>query len=109
MRIAVVGSRNLCFYEFEKFFPNEEYEIISGGARGIDSCVKEYAKKNDIIFTEILPQYNIYGRAAPIIRNRIIADLSDLVFAFWDGKSKGTKNVIDYCRKTNKKVKIIYL
>jgi hypothetical protein len=30
-----------------------------------------------------------------------------LVVAFWDGKSRGTKHVIDYTEKTGKYLKII--
>lgn len=79
---------------------------MSGGARGIDTCAREYAEKNRIKLTEFLPQYEKYGRSAPLKRNLQIIDYADLVLAFWDGNSKGTKYVIEQCKKQNKEIKI---
>ena len=36
------------------------------------------------------------------MRNKLIVDSADFVLAVWDGKSKGTKSVIDYCKKQGK-------
>lgn len=52
--------------------------------------------------TEFLPDYKTYGRAAPIVRNKLIVSYADVVYAFWDGRSKGTKYVIDLCAKLGK-------
>lgn len=49
---------------------------------------------NNIKFTVFLPDYNKYGKAAPLKRNLEIIDYSDIVLAFWDGKSHGTRHVI---------------
>ncbi|MBQ4115903.1 MAG: hypothetical protein IJD37_00855, partial [Clostridia bacterium] len=48
-------------------------------------------------------EYQIYRKNAPLVRNRAIVDYSDVVLVFWDEISRGTKYVIDYCRKTGKK------
>lgn len=53
-----------------------------------------------------LPEYSRYGRGAPLKRNFQIIGYSDLVIAFWDGQSKGTKNVIENCKKLNVKVDV---
>ncbi len=45
MKIAIIGSRNLIVNDLENYLPADTYEIVSGGARGIDSCAREYAKK----------------------------------------------------------------
>ena len=102
MKVGIVGSRNLEVYDLENYIPAECEKIISGGAVGIDKCAADYAIKKDIELEEILPDYKKYGRAAPIVRNKIIVDKSDIIFAFWDGCSKGTKMVIEYCKKTDK-------
>lgn len=99
MKIAVIGSRSLTVSNLSSYLPQETTEIVSGGAKGIDICAKSYAIKNGLKITEFLPDYNKYGRAAPIIRNDLIIDYSDEVFAFWDGHSRGTKYVIEQCRK----------
>ena len=82
-------------------------EIVSGGARGVDSCAAEYARNNGIKLTEFLPKYRLYGHAAPIIRNREIVDYADRIVVFWNGRSKGTLSVIEYAKKSNKDCKII--
>ena len=102
MKIGVVGSRNLFIDEMDKFIPRSCEKIISGGAVGIDECAAKYARKQGIKLVEILPDYKKYGKAAPVLRNKNIADESDIVVAFWDGHSKGTRSIIDYCKKTNK-------
>lgn len=109
MRIAIVGSRNLNITNLEQYLPNDVTEIISGGAKGIDTSAREFAIKNNIKLTEIFPEYEKYGRAAPIKRNDLIVNAADIVFAFWDGNSRGTKYVIEYCKKTNKPIRIFKL
>ncbi len=103
MKIAVVGSRTVCPSQAQltKHLLGAR-EIVSGGARGVDTCAARYANENDIKLTEFLPQYDLYGRAAPIIRNRNIVDYADKVVVFWDGTSKGTLSVIKYAEKVNK-------
>lgn len=107
MKIAVVGSRGFSVDNLEKYLPEEVSEIVSGGARGIDACAGEYARAKRIKLTEFLPEYKRYGRGAPIKRNIEIIDYADEVIAFWDGQSKGTKYVIEQCKKKNKKVTVI--
>ena len=108
MKVAVIGSRGLTIDDLGKYLPEDTTEIVSGGAKGIDSCAKEYALAHNIKLTEFLPDYKRYGRgAAPLKRNLQIIEYSDIVLAFWDGTSKGTKYVIDNCKKMNIKV-IIY-
>lgn len=106
MKIAIIGSRGLKIEDFEKYLPKSTNEIVSGGARGIDTCAREYALKNDIKLTEFLPDYKKYGKAAPLRRNLEIIEYSDLVIAFWDGKSRGTEFVIKNCRNKNKQIKV---
>ena len=106
MKIAVVGSRNVNVVDISRYISNCE-EIVSGGAVGVDSCAAQYAKENGIKLTVFLPQYELYGRAAPIVRNKEIVDYADKIVAFWNGRSKGTLSVIKYAEKTGKSCEII--
>ena len=106
MKIAIIGSRNVKLISLEKYVSQND-EIISGGAKGVDACAAEYARANSIKLTEFLPQYEIYGRAAPIVRNKKIVEYADKVIAFWDGSSKGTLSVINYAEKAGKTCEII--
>lgn len=105
-RVIVCGGRDfndadkcnqaLDFYLRES---NDKYEIISGHAKGADTLGEQYAISNNIELTLFQADWNKYGRAAGPIRNRQMLDYAlkskAIIIAFWDGKSCGTKNMID--------------
>ena len=111
MKIAVIGGRDFDDYELMKKVLDEklaEIEIIvSGGAKGADSLAERYAleKKIDIIVFEA--DWKKHGRAAGPIRNKKIITEADLVVAFWDGKSKGTKSSINLAKKAGVDVEVV--
>jgi predicted Rossmann fold nucleotide-binding protein DprA/Smf involved in DNA uptake len=108
MKIAVVGSRGLSLSEeMLAMYLSEADEIVSGGAKGVDTCVARYAKKKEIPLTEFLPDYSRYGKGAPVVRNKQIVDYADKVVVFWDGSSKGTLSVIRYAERINKSCEIM--
>jgi len=109
MTVSIIGSRGLEVSDFGEYLPKGTKTIVSGGAKGIDTCAKQYAEKNGINIVEILPQYEKYGKAAPLKRNIEIIKMTDIVLAFWDGSSKGTKFVIDNCKKMNKEVTVVQI
>jgi len=109
MKLAIIGSRNLDVKNIGDYIPEGVSEIVSGGARGIDSLAAEYAQENGIKLTEFLPEYEKFGRAAPIKRNELIAEYADEGIAFWDGKSRGTQSTIKFFEKRNKPIKIIII
>ena len=106
MKVAVIGSRGLRVSDLGRYLPENTTEIVSGGAKGVDTSAREYAKSNGIKLTEFLPEYTRFGRSAPLKRNIAIIEYSDIVLAFWDGKSRGTKFVIDNCRRLGVEVRV---
>ena len=106
MKVAVIGSRGLSVSDLGRYLPENTTEIVSGGARGVDTSAREYALSHGIKLTEFLPEYTRFGRSAPLKRNITIIEYSDIVLAFWDGKSRGTKFVIDNCRKLGVEVRV---
>ena len=107
MKLAIIGSRTIKIIDIEKYIPENVCEIVSGGAVGVDTCAAEYARGHGIKLVEFLPQYEIYGRGAPIKRNKEIVDHADKILVFWDGKSKGTLSVIKYAEKVGKACEIV--
>lgn len=109
MNISVVGSRTISDYCLIESTILETLElgdidlVVSGGAAGVDSLGELFAKKYDIKTKIFYPDWEKFGRAAGMIRNKDIIINSDVVFAFWDGKSKGTKSSIDIAKKENKR------
>lgn len=106
MKVAVIGSRSITSYPLEEVIPADTEEIISGGARGVDTLAREYAQAHGIPCTEIRPDYARYGKGAPLRRNLEIIEKADLVIALWDGKSTGTAHTIRKCREIGKPVVI---
>lgn len=104
MKVAIAGSRSLDVPIPEGIIPKSTTYIISGGASGIDRSAREYALSHGIQITEILPEYNLYGRTAPLKRNDLIIKLADAIYVFWDGKSHGTDYVIKKSKEADKPV-----
>jgi len=109
MKLLIVGSRNfnnlkLMISEYTKL--TQKYnitEIVSGGAKGADLLGEQIAKLFKLKVIRFLPDWNKYGKKAGILRNIEMGDYCDIALIFWDGKSKGTKHMIDYLKKINKK------
>lgn len=106
MRVAVIGSRGLTVPDLERYLPEGTTEIVSGGARGVDTSAAQYARAHGLKLTEFLPEYERYGRGAPLRRNITIIEYADVVLAFWDGTSRGTWFVIENCRERGIPVKV---
>jgi len=107
MKVAVIGSRSITDFDLEGVIPANATEIISGGAKGVDSLARAYADTHGIPCLVILPDYPQYGRAAPLRRNAEIIRAADLIIAIWDGESKGTAFVIDECARTGRPCTVI--
>lgn len=114
-KLAVVGSRTITNYNVvSKFIGPLVKEhwigtIISGGAKGVDTIAREYAKINNLEYIEYPANWNLYGKKAGYKRNQLIVDNSDYVVAFWDGQSKGTMHTVDLAKKAGKLVKFYKL
>ena len=116
-KVAIVGSRNISDTQTKKI---EEYLdsikdsislVISGGAKGVDTIAKDFADTNSIPIVVIKPKYHLFSdnekKRAPLERNKEISDQCDTLYAFWDGVSTGTKNIIDYSLENKDKKDVI--
>ena len=109
-RVVVAGSRGFCDYEEACRFIDqclapqgqEEFMILSGGARGADALGERYAHERGLAIERYPARWQTYGRAAGIHRNEEMAEACDLVICFWDGESRGTKSMIALAQKYNK-------
>lgn len=119
-RIIVAGGVHFNDYkalentldEYFKCVSKDEIEIISGHARGADSLGERYAQEHDIKCTVFPADWKKHGRAAGPIRNKKMLEYAmeqqaGLV-AFWNGESKGTKNMISIAEKAGIEVKIVH-
>lgn len=77
----------------------EGVEIVSGGANGADKLGERYAKERGYPIKEFPADWTKYHKAAGPIRNRHMAEYANALIAFWDGGSRGTKNMIEEARE----------
>lgn len=73
--------------------------VVSGGAKGVDALGERYAESADVPLHIYPADWEKNGRAAGPIRNRKMAENADALIAIWDGKSRGTKNMIETATK----------
>lgn len=112
MLTAIVGSRTATAADYSLIganLPAGTTAILSGGAAGADALARRYAQEHSLPFQEILPDYEKFGKIAPILRNNQIVRRADYVLCLWDGRSKGTKNVISLCLQLDKPFCIVQL
>lgn len=112
MKIVIAGSRNFNNYDFlenkiNELIKNKQIditEIVSGKAKGADFLGEKYASLNNISIKEFPANWNLYGKKAGFLRNQEMGNYADVLIAFWDGNSKGTKHMIDYMKSLKKQV-----
>jgi hypothetical protein len=109
MRTIIAGGRDFNDYSLlkENCEKHSITEIISGGARGADSLGERYAKDKCVDLKIFPAKWDIYGKSAGYKRNIEMSENADALIAFWDGKSKGTKHMIETANKKGLKVFII--
>ncbi len=111
MKILVCGGRKFDnYYLLENVLDKRVLStdtIIHGGAYGADGATQQYCNYNEIETKIYRPNYELFGRVAPLYRNKIMVRECDEVIAFWDGKSRGTGHTIRYANEEGKNVTII--
>jgi hypothetical protein len=111
LSIGIVGS--MTFNDYPLFVKEvDDYlrkrgvkarQIVSGGAKGTDSLASRYANERRIEMIVLKPKWKVngvYDPTAAFKTNDDIVNQSDIIIAFWNGHSKGTKDTIT---KTEKK------
>ena len=117
-RIVIAGCRDFDNYDIAKiciehaiFRIRSEYRLIffSGGCRGADRMGERFARENGFEVRYFFANWKLFGRSAGPIRNEQMARNCDCVICFWDGRSRGTKNMIDLARQYGKKLRVYRL
>lgn len=114
-KVIIAGCRDFTDYELlrvkcDYHLQNlrlEDIVIVSGHASGADSLGERYAQERGFQLETYPADWQAHGRAAGPIRNAKMANVAHALIAFWDGKSRGTKNMIETARKYNLKVAVV--
>lgn len=118
MKLIIAGSRDINDYNVvKKALVDSGYwkehgkslEIVCGMAKGVDYQGLTFALKNSLIVHKFPADWDKYGKAAGYIRNKEMGDFADELLAIWNGKSRGTKSMIEYMQSLNKPTTIVIL
>lgn len=114
-KIIIAGTRtfndyNLLESKLDFYLSKKsDIEIVSGTCYGTDLLGEQYAIKHNLPVKRFLANWNKYGRSAGPIRNAQMADYADACIVFWDGKSKGTKSMINLAKQKGLATRIVYI
>ena len=115
MKLAVIGSRSFNNYAWleqcllRSFRVADIEALISGGARGADALAARFAYCHNLPLVTLRADWETHGRKAGPIRNSEIVAQADVLVAFWDGTSAGTRDSIAKARAAGKRVLIFPL
>jgi len=115
-RLIIAGGRDFSDYQLlqkkadvmlsSKRF-SHTIEIVSGKAKGADILGEQYAKANGFAVKEFPADWQI-GKSAAYLRNSEMAGYADACICFWNGKSKGTKHMIDLATEKGIPLRVIH-
>jgi len=107
LKTIIAGSRGIESYETVKHAifnasmcgVPEITEVVSGTARGVDLLGEKYARDNGIPIKKFPAQWSKFGKSAGYKRNEEMAEYADALISVWDGKSKGSKHMINIAKE----------
>lgn len=106
--LCIFGSRGIddkehIFNELDLLFKQQlPDEVVSGGAKGVDTIARLWSETRGIKFTEFPADWQAHGKPAGMIRNKRMAEYATNFVGFWDGHSVGTKGMIDIIQRSGK-------
>lgn len=108
MQVVVCGSRSYTNKDlvYELLDVCQPTEIVHGGSKGADSIAQQYAVDHNIEYTVFLPEWDVYGRGAGPVRNKMMIEYSnpDCIILVFGSSGAGTNNTITLARKMKRAV-----
>lgn len=108
MKVIIAGTRTCTDYSLLESAIKESRLLITmvlyGGAKGADTLGKQWAIKNDVLYDTYLPNWERYGNHAGNLRNIDMGKQADALIALWDGRSTGTKHMIETMEQYEKRI-----
>ena len=126
LRIIVAGSREFKNYDLLRdtlmdyldFIDDKDVvhnpsqvKFISGTAKGADTLGEQFAYTYEYDVIRFPADWNTYGKSAGYRRNAEMAKYASeaygVLFAFWDGQSRGTKHMIDLAKRYGLEIHVV--
>lgn len=112
-RVIIAGGRDFDYYQLlkatmDKLLCNitDEITVVCGQAKGADTLGEQYAMEKGYTIDYYPAQWKLYGKRAGYLRNEQMAQNADALAAFWNGESRGTKNMIELAKRYGLKVRV---
>ena len=116
MKIIIAGSRGFTDQAMlnvvvrkcidKRLRSGEEIEIVSGTARGADQMGEIFAEAEGLTCTRFKADWDLFGKSAGYRRNEQMAEYADALIVFWDGKSRGTRHMINIAKAAGLRVRV---
>jgi len=110
VKVAIVGSRRFAdperVREYVQSLPPRA-SIITGSASGVDAAATKAARAKGIP-VQVLPASfdELADASKSAARNQRLVDACDVLVAFWDGASKGTRATVERALDSGKEVHV---
>jgi hypothetical protein len=115
-RIIVAGSRTFDRYSLlkkvmnkiaDEKYPDYDIVLLSGAAKGADTFGERWAFARWFTVERYYADWRKFRKQAGSVRNGEMVKAAEMLVAFWDGKSPGTRDVIAQARRKGLKVKVV--
>jgi NADP-dependent 3-hydroxy acid dehydrogenase YdfG len=110
LKVAIVGSRHFVeparVAEYVKSLPPRA-SVITGSASGVDAAATKAAREKGIPVQVVPASFEELSDASKAAaRNQRLVDACDVLVAFWDGTSKGTRATVERALDSGKEVHV---
>ncbi len=109
-RIAIVGSRHYPDLERVASYVRQlpaSASVVTGSASGVDAEATRAARQRGLPVRMIPASFEEARDAgAAATRNQRLIDQCDVLVAFWDGASQGTRRTVDRALDSGKEVHV---
>ena len=110
MRVGIVGSRHFSepdrVTEYVNGLPARA-SIITGSASGVDAAATKAARARGLGVQVMPASFDEMADASrSAARNQRLVDACDVLVAFWDGTSKGTRTTVERALDAGKEVHV---
>jgi predicted Rossmann fold nucleotide-binding protein DprA/Smf involved in DNA uptake len=110
LKVAIVGSRHFSepdrVADYVRSLPAKA-SILTGSASGVDAAATKAAREKGIPVQVMPASFDEMADASKAAaRNQRLVDACDVLVAFWDGDSKGTRATVERALDSGKEVHV---
>ena len=113
MKLIIAGARTFTDYQLLchtlALERHHITEVLHGGARGADRLGFRWAVRHHVRSRCVAADWARFGKSAGVRRNAQLAQAGDMLLAFWDGRSPGTRHIIGCMQQLGKPVVVIHV